>query len=281
MNLARCILPLLVLLLSCGREKEKVTTVTHSELEQRYEQKLEEFRLASLDHVAGWPSDEDCDGALWAGIARAAGATWVDISAALQPDGRPTRRPYRDCSFPDESKATTSNDMITGIILGLQAVGDLDSAILLYQYGENNSWVMGYPPEMISRVILRPNGITLLSRVIYQLSDGSRDYAVRLLPMLYGPTAGDYQDHLTLLSRLASQRSGQSSDIIEVVESAIATANPLDALAQAVAGNLTQAALLLLNKEYKAPSYVRGHHNYELVHWLLAARVTLDKSSLP
>lgn len=267
-------------LLACGREKE-VTPTNRQLLALQYVTRLSELKEATASHAAGWPSDADCDGALWAGAARAAGAEWVSVSAALQPDGRPTRRPFTDCSTPDESAATTSNDMITGIILGLQAAGDLQSLLLLYRYGEAHSWIMGYPETFVARVVLRPNGITLLSRVIYQLSAGDHDYAARLLPMVYGPVAGDYQAHLILLSRLATLRTGIHQSGAEIVEDILASSFPLDALAQAVAGNTAAAAALLLNPGYTPPSYVRGHGNYELVHWLLAARVTLDKSISP
>jgi len=271
---------LFLFLVGCGRDDTVPSNIT-AELEQMYRGKLEQLKEVTAEHVAGWPSDHDCDGALWAGIARAAGAEWVDMAAALQPDGRPTRRPFVDCSVPDESAATTSNDMITGIILGLQAAKDVDSLSHLYRYGESHSWVMGYPERFVSRTVLRPNGITLLARVLYHLTGGEKDYSVRLLPMIYGPVAGDYQLHLILLSRLASKRAGNLQSAVEIVETIAAASAPNDALAQAVAGNKVAATVLLLNPNYQPPSYVRGHPNYRLVHWLLAARVTLDKSTVP
>jgi hypothetical protein len=245
------------------------------ELEEQYNAKLAELRNITERNVGGWPSDHDCDGALWAGVARAAGADWVDVSAALQPDGRPTRRPLRDCVTPDESKATTSNDMITGIILGLQAAKDDRSIYKLYQYGIDNNWIMGYPEWYMARVLLRPNGITLLARVLYQLTDGKRDYAIRLAPILYGPVQADYEQHLILLSRVIEKNAGGAQYGMEVAEKILAKTSPLDALAQAVAGNYTQAAILLTN-DYTPPTYVRGHESYRLVHWLLAAKITLD-----
>lgn len=259
---------------ACGREPAPGPTLLN-ELQEQYDRKLAELKDLSKDHIAGWPSDHDCDAALWAGVARAAGAEWVDMSAALQPDGRPTRRPLRDCVTPDESKATTSNDMITGIILGMQAGKDDLSVLKLYRYGLDNNWIMGYPEWYVARVLLRPNGITLLARVLYQLTEGKKDYAVRLLPIVYGPVQADYEQHLLLLSRIIEKRAGGAQYGMEVAEKILAKSAPLDALAQAVAGNYTQAAILLTG-DYQSPTYVRGHPNYPLVHWLLAARVTLD-----
>jgi hypothetical protein len=165
--------------------------------------------------------------------------------------------------------------MITGIVLGLSASGDSSSLLKLYQYGEEHNWIMGYPEWYVARVLLRPNGITLMARVLYQLTEGKKDYAVRLLPIVYGPVQADYEQHLILLSRIIEKRAGGAQYGMEVAEKILAKTLPLDGLAQAVAGNYTQAAILLTG-DYQAPTYVRGHPSYPLVHWLLAAKVTLD-----
>jgi hypothetical protein len=165
--------------------------------------------------------------------------------------------------------------MITGILLGLQAAKDADSILRLYQYGESHDWIMGYPEWYISRVLLRPNGITLMARILYGLSGGSRDYSIRLMPVIYGPVDGDYEGHLLLLSRIIEKKAGGPQYGMEVAEALFAKANPSDALAQAVAGNYLGAALLLTG-DYKSPTYVRGHESYNLVHWCLAAKIALD-----
>lgn len=259
---------------ACGNEIP-AGPILITELESLYASKLAQLRTETAEHIAGWPADNECDGALWAGVARAAGADWVDMTASLRPDGRPTRKPLRDCSTPDESATTTSNDMITGILLGLQTVGDAESVHRLYQYGERNDWIMGTPEWYISRVLLRPNGVTLMARILYKLTNGQRDYAVRLMPVVYGPVDGDYEGHLLLLSRIIEKKAGGAQYGMEIAETLFAKANPGDALAQAVAGNYLGAALLLVG-DYKSPTYVRGDDTYHTVHWLLAARVTLD-----
>lgn len=263
--------------LACGQESTPTSSL-YFEVEQLYTEKLLQLKNATERNIAGWPADNECDGALWAGVAKAAGADWVDIAAALRPDGRPTRKPLRDCVTPDESATTTSNDMITGIILGLQAAKDSDGILRLYQYGEQHDWIMGSPEYYISRVLLRPNGITLLARVIYQLTNGQRDYAIRLAPVVYGPVDGDYEGHLLLLSRIVEKEAGGFQYGMAAAERLFARANPNDALAQAVAGNYLVSAALLVS-DYKSPSYVRGHDNYHLVHWLLAARLVLDNAT--
>jgi hypothetical protein len=247
-------------------------------LKEQYNNKLEDLREKTRENLAGWPSDHDCDAALWAGIARAAGADWVQVSAALDSHGRPMRRPYSDCSTPDESRTTTSNDMMTGIILGLVEEQNVSALKSFWDYGYTRGWVMGYPEWFLARVYLRPNGVSLLARALHQFSNGTISYPMRFSPVLYGPTDADYATHLILLSRLIQRKVGGPSYGMDIAEQIVAARHSTDALAQALAGNSILAAKLLMN-DYKAPSYVRGHENYELVHWLLAARVTLDNKS--
>lgn len=264
----------------CGGET--LSSEQRAHLQAEYGLRLNELRTASLTHIAGWPSDEDCDGALWAGIARLAGADWVDISAAVQPDGRPTRRPFSDCGPHDlgyngGSATTVSNDMITGIIAGMYASGSADTytAKRLWDYGYSHSWIMGEPNYYVSRVVLRPNGITMLARLLYYTSQGRIDYAARFGPILYGPATEDFEGHLMILGRYLQSKLGGPQYGMQVTEIVASHYRPNDAFSQAVAGNSAKAARLLLS-HYKSPSYVRGHPSYHLVHWLVAARIALD-----
>jgi hypothetical protein len=262
---------------ACGREDTPIELSLRDKLAAEYASKLGELRDLSREHISGWPSDHDCDSALWAGIARAAGADWVEVDAGVRPNGRTTRRPLRDCVIPDESATSTSNDMITGLLLGALAAKDEPTIYKIYKYGEENNWVMGYPETYISRVLLRPNGITLMARILYGLSGGERDYTIRLAPMVYGPTDGDYESHLALLSRYMEQELGGPQYGAEWTEKYLAANFPKDALARAVNGDYAAAAKLLTG-DYQSPSYVRGHPSYSLVHWLFVARVILDRS---
>jgi hypothetical protein len=270
-------------LIACGRAGEPVQPSLRDKLAEQYANKLEELREISQDHIAGWPSDYDCDSSLWAGIARAGGADWVDVSAGVQPNGRTTRKPLQDCGpveagYAGDSATTTSNDMITGLLLGLLFEKDVTTVHKMYRYGEENKWIMGYPEYYVSRVLLRPNGITLMARILYTLSEGKRDYTIRLAPMVYGPTDGDYESHLALLSRYMEQELGGPQYGAEWVEAYLASNFPKDALAQAVAGRYNRAAELLVG-DYQSPTYVRGSSSYPLVHWLFAARIVLDRTA--
>ena len=97
---------LLLLLVGC---QHKHTNADPKTVVKLRDELLAEWSQVTSGNHYGWPDENDCDGALWAGEARAAGLQ-VDIAAALQPDGRPTRLPNADCGK-DRSAATTSTDM--------------------------------------------------------------------------------------------------------------------------------------------------------------------------
>ena len=276
----KLLLTFLLFLLGCSTTQPSREDL--ASLRTKYEEQLELLRKNSETHLAGWPSDNECDGALWAGIARAAGATWVDVTAAVQPDGRTTRMPYSDCGpgnmgYNNGSATTISNDMLTGIMLGLYADNDAQTAKMIWEYGYSHNWTMGYPEYYVSRVLLRPNGITMLARLVYHTSDGKYDYAARFGPILYGPVAEDFEGHLMMLGRYLEAKLGGPQYGMEIAELVGAKYRQGDAFAQAVAGEYSKATTLLLGA-YQYPSYVRGHSNYQLVHWLIAAKIVLDEA---
>lgn len=234
-----------------------------------YAQKLLELRDSEYDMLGPW---HDCDSALWAGIARAGGADWIDMGQFVTGDGRPTRIPNADCE-PPRSRATTSNDMMTGIILGLLVSGDADSLNSMWDYGAAHTWVMGYPEYVASRTVLRPNGITLLARAIHSL-DG-KDFSVRNLPVIYGPVEEDFEEHLRLVSLQLQNDIGGYKGVQDLSHAVICAVPTRDAFQEAVCGNYNDATDLLLG-DYKYPSYVRGQDNYYLAHWLNSARIILD-----
>lgn len=263
-------------LFGCGSRPSSTSPSpsARTQLMVAYNDRLAVFKTATAAHLAGWPSDTNCDGALWAGAARRAGADWVDIAQALQDDGRPTRRPSADCAE-DESAATTSPDMMLGIILGLEAAKDVTSLEQMFQYGLSHTWIMGSPAYRIDRVLLRPNGISLLARTIAFLSAGASIHEERAIPIVYTPGVEDFAVHLLFLSTLVHHDLGDDSVVHEAVVQAVCRANATDALGQAVCGNGPGAAGLLLG-DYVYPGYVRDSEFYLDVHWLLAAKVALE-----
>jgi hypothetical protein len=265
------ILPLFFLI-GCG-----INTKTNSskidKLAEAYSYKLDEFDIISSSQEAKWPSDYDCDAALWAGLAARAG-TATDIKAALDGSGRTTRKPNKDCIVPSESASSTSNDMILGIITGLYYKKDLASLELIFHYGLVNNWVMGYPASMAARVVLKPNNIALLARAIKQL--GGHDHQERFIPLSYLPLKdSDYPTHLQFISIALARDTGETNYLTEQTVQATCENNDQDALAAAICGDEAKAVDLLLG-DYQYPSYVRGSTNYPLVHWLLVAKLILE-----
>lgn len=252
-----------VLSLGCGT-KHKTDKI--DELKRAYSVKLIDFASP------GWPSTEDNDGSLWAGLAARAGLN-VHVVAALQ-GGRVTRRPFKDSIVPQESASSFSNDMILGVVSGLHAQRNLGALQSIFGYGKANGWVMGYPTFMVGRVVLKPNNIALLARAIKQL--GGPDHQERLIPLVYVPLQDmDYPTHLQLVSILLARDLGIDSVFSELVVQETCSYNEQDALAMAVCGRHDIAADLLLG-DYQYPTYVRGHLNYQRVHWLLAAKIILE-----
>lgn len=252
-----------ILAVACGRDPASPSQ--HDRLQDEYDRRLAALHAATADHVAGWPDDQNCDGALWAGMARRAGADWVDVAAALGPDGRPTRRPHADCL-----PVTTSNDMLLGTTLGLNAAGDVTALQRLYDYGVTNDWIMGTPIYRVDLVLARPNQVALLKRAL-----GTDT----IIPVVYAPGPEDFEIQLQLLSMLLQRDLGDVGYLAEAVVQATCLANPDDALAQVVCGHADRAAALLLGdagSPYTPPHYVRDGALYPDVHWLLAARVVLE-----
>lgn len=259
-------------LIACGQKSSKAQDT--SALSALYEQKTADYIEATQAIQANWPSDKDCDAALWAGLAKRAGQS-LDIKAALQPDGRPTRKPFIDCITPTESKSTISNDMISGLMLGYLYDQDADSLRSLYNYGIANQWIMGSPKDLISRVYLRPNGQSLMARAIRRLSGD--DLPQRHIPMVYTPiTNNDFEAHLQFVGLLMAKDLDDLSYTHELVLKQTCRFNKDDAFANIMCGNKDKARELLLNADYVYPPYVRGHENYKLVHWLLSAKLILE-----
>lgn len=234
----------------CGRSGESHPASVDALAALRAERNA---RLAATPQ--DWPSRHDCDALLWAGLAKAAGVH-LDLSEAESEPGRMHRRPLSsgEC-YPVESASTISNDMLWGYLLA----ADRAALERLADYGQGKNWVMGAPfPEMAARVLAKPNLVVAIGRRL------GRWYGTP--PCTLTPPVKDFERHLHLLAGIAC---GQRPDIV--------ADDPADALARAVAGDLEGAAALLLDPNYREPSYVRGSDAYANVHWLFAAAVVLGE----
>jgi hypothetical protein len=308
---------LLCLLTGCGFFKK------HEATEPKANDRVSELRLkvaakraelAPLLDGDGYPlSSRDCDLTLWAGKACAAGVA-VKIALVEYAPGQIHRRPAPSCwEGGDKGAASTvSNDMLMGYLACLWATKDLVALNRLADYGEAHEvsvpipgWQMGEPyPAMASRVVMRPNGIGLVGRMIEALTGGTVTKGYRSYPAVFGPVTSDFERHLqaegiylhgdvnaVLLAQgtVPVEAKPDFANLVEINDvefkrlQALTEVEPSNPLFHAVLGiytrDETKAIDLLLDDATPVPSYVRGaaQKEYELIHWLRAAQIVLDR----
>lgn len=274
-------------------------------LREEYVARLVALEAAS-DPATGWPSSEDCDGTLWAGLACAAGAQ-VTVTLAEHAPGVVHRRPRSSgaCWTPEGgdagARSTVSQDMLTGYLWCLWRNGDYPATRRLADAGGAREervagqlvgWVLGepYPAEAFA-VVLRPNLIGVTGRMLYALSGGADRPDYMGFPAFYPPVAEDYEQHLQVLGILLQgevDTAARGAGLVDVDGEMLkrlhelADAHPEDALFQAAratyTGDYKVPTELLLRKDYAPPSYVRGADTYPLVHWLFAASLVLRRN---
>jgi hypothetical protein len=261
-------LPLILVIFACNKAAEPSTDGRRAELQASFDSKMQEYK-AKTSETYGWPSSNDCDGVLWAGIACYAGAE-VNIDLAEYDSGRIERRPPPSC-YPDDSQSTISRDQLTGYMACRWRKNDTEALKRLADYGEAHNWIMGEPGWKVDLVFMGQNLQAILGKMIGRYAD---------LQITFAPLNRDFERHiqtwqLVLLGDLGKLDFLQLDRVRQNVKY-----DSQDALFQATKGRYTgdmqDAVTLLLSPDYKCPSYVRGADNYCLVHWLSAARVALD-----
>lgn len=250
-----------------------------------------------LDDTTGWPSDRDCDGTLFAGLACSVGLP-VKIELAEYSPGEIHRRPYEACYSEESgdlgSKSTISRDMLIGYMSCLWARKDLAAFQRLADYGEKNEWIMGLPKELLSRVLLTGNGIGIVGRAIYVLSGGSDDRYYRRTGYLFPAVSEDFERHIQtqgilLQDAIDSAYTLTTSAINEEMLDRLtenAAAMPDDYLFAAALGRFTgdqgrtiELLLAFDSDEPKCSSYVRGEKPdvYCKLNWLQAAKIVIGE----
>lgn len=269
---------LALILLGCGAKVSPKPISPSERLKNAYEEKLRESYQA-FDQKTGWPSATDCDATLWAGLALAAGNTAVKIALAEYQAGEIHRRPRPSCwdGQDNGAKTTISRDMLTGYIWGLWSVNQRDALERLQSYGKAHNFFMGRPSSD-GRTVLSGNGRGILARAIANLG-GVKTFDASV-PTFFTSSVKDYEAHLTVLNIILNGEvsGGIRPDEKDVLNS-LKEKNPQDALmciASAIYrdGQIDECTGLLL-ASYQYPSYVRGHENYKLVHWLFTAHLAL------
>ena len=240
---------------------------------------LESLLAQDLEALADdWPAREDCDGALWAGLACVAGSG-VDILEAELGDGRWSRIPGRFCSVPDESRSEISNDMLLGIMSCLQSRGSLQALRRLADYGEEKAWIMGEPSGRVGEVFLKPVNQGYLGRALVSVGGPRRSYS--RLPAAYAKPGADYVYHTQTVGLVLDIAStgGANAQQRERIQ-ANADENPGDCLLETVAslynGRTESAADCWLSPAWSPPSYVRGAPKYVQAHRAYGLKILID-----
>lgn len=282
-------------------EETSGTSTDRSKLQEKFDVVMADV-VYNRDQASGWPSADDCDGTLWAGLLCAAGAPGVNIDLAELGPGVIGRKPGKACwdaTLGDQgSKSTTSNDMVQGYFWCAWRTQRLDLLEKFATACESRpvlfegvpACIIGEPhPAMASRVVLRPNLLGSLGRMLYAMTDGSdrRDY--RALPSLYvGLPDEDYARHLQSLGiALNGEVHSRSPKSFAVLDATPQERAQLQALVQKDPTDWTAAAALAvytgdygpvtatLLADSPCPTYSREPINCK-VSWLFAARLVLD-----
>lgn len=301
------LLPLMLLITACGHLEhsvpEQVAPGPRAELQAAFDVTSAEV-VAERDQASGFPSADDCDGVLWAGLECAAGVPGVNIDLAELAPGVLGRRPGADCHAEDrdgngkpDSGSTTSQDMALGRLMCawrsrdlafLQRFADACEA-RPFLFDGLPACIIGEPyPEAASRVVMRPNLMGLLGRAIFVLSSGSDDRPYRRVPAFHVGTPEDYEAHLRSLGITLDGEIDTALGSLDMVDitpaeksqlESLVAADPTDWTAAAAlgvySGDFAPALALLLAPARVCPTYTRTPLNCK-VSWLFAARLVLD-----
>lgn len=278
-----------IFITNCGKKVEEKKPEQNLRIEELRGKQKENLKKAqeAWSQKTGWPSDDDCDGTLWAGLAKASGVNTVLLEKAKQADGKIHRRPTKPCwenGVDVGASSTISKDMLLGYVFGMWRSGNRGELESLFSYGKDHGWRMGDPASEVGKVFLTPNGIATLCKAIKSLGG---DYKSECdLPTVFSSGSKDFEEHLAVLGIILwGEVNGGTipADAYQTLTD-LAYKHAQDALfnsayAGYASGNFDVPTQLLLS-DYSYPSYVRGNENYKLVHWLFAADLILRKFPL-
>ena len=195
-----------LLVTTCGTSGAKQGTVTQEDLLPVLIEKTEIYKslVASKQDSSGFIESDHCDALLFTSLLRASTSSLaVDLYSARSSANKWFRRPMVtpdvDPCYPDHSKSSISRDMFTGVLWYAWRVKDVQMLEDLWDYGIENTWVMGDGDA--SRTVMTVNMQGLLARTIYRL--GGTDHPIaRAYPAVYTKAQTGFQAHLTVLAIL-------------------------------------------------------------------------------
>lgn len=243
----------------------------------------------------GWPSRTDCDALLWAGLARAGGVPVnLDLAEYDEP-GKWNRRPKPACWPGPDSKSTLSRDMVLGRFWAAWIAQDWEPLDRFAARTIEKKWVIGEPyPDAIGDVFMNENLMGLMARML--CSGYGHCLKEKDLGWQNAQSDKDYVQHNTVLFILLNQRSlsqklgsfAQQSELPQLgakdydVLKWHAEKQPNDPLFQFVFhvysdGDLGPVADLLVDPNFRCPSYVRGSENYCDVYRIFVDSLLISK----
>ena len=225
--------------------------------------KLEAEYNNTFPLYSGWPNPKDCDGLLWASIAKAAGVGQIHLTDAMGKPGEWFRSPDKKCYPEGRSRSDISNDMLVGLML------EATDKILydLYEYGKKNAWIMGRGD--IGATLMKPAVRNLLGTKL-NIKLGER------MPFVW-----DEKDYVRHIQSLMIYQLGKETGFIYTHEKNLLKSYcKTDYLPCAILARYTNdySVVYDLLKHPEAPTYVRGQNVEQLrkVHWLFATFVLIE-----
>lgn len=230
-----------------------------------------------------YQNPKDCDYTLWAGKAASIGLP-VKMDLVEYTSGYVHRRPkdQGEC-WPDHSKSTTSNDMLTGYMGARFRLKDGLAIQRLSRFAVSHAFIMGEPSTALSEVFLKPALSILLARMDSKIV-GEDTLGMSQWTPDYLPVTDDYAQHIQILQiAYHGEAHGSITDQMKDRLTEVIGEHPSNYTFQAVSavysGQFDTVYDLLLNDTTPNPSYVRGERPdvYAKIEWLWAANLVVNQ----
>jgi len=245
---------LLVINISCGKEKRATKTLTS-------EQKLEALELKQATYLSLLPSaqgpggfieSQACDSLLFTSLLASVNVPGIQVQAAEVSPGQWLRRPASmpECFSNGLSRSTISRDQLLGVLWWAWRTNQTQVAKDLWTYGESRDWFMGKDSAAGTHTLFTPL-VPLLARIRYKQT--GFDHPARFLPLAseFDQNKIGFEAHLQVLqlvldSKIKGNISASGSYRLEEQ----AARQPNNPLFQWAVGNYEQAADSLLNESW-------------------------------
>ena len=179
---------------SCSKSGEKPDVAPIDSLADRYKLWIQDKQDSS-----GFILSDKCDSVLFSGLIGSVQGVSVDLTDAMDDNGKWYRRPAKDCYATGGSKSETSRDMLLGVLYYSWYNKDLTTLEKTWEYAEANDWILGKGPEGRTKVEFWMRGT--LAQMIHVM--GGKSHIERFYPTPSSLGAADgFNRHLETLHLL-------------------------------------------------------------------------------